>query len=376
MAGPTPVGMGGLDQRGGLAIRHLQRGLNRVVAHTGADLDVRWQPQRFVQQAPPPPLSCRQNLQIAAAVNAQGTKPGFNHAGLRAPMTQSRWTTRHQLCIDGSENDPQLLPDLRGDEGIDGLLQCGAGRVHVAGRAALPQRTQPAVEARQHPPALPHAQDVLHLVVEVGLLQAHPMRGLSMQLPQTLPAVPEDDHVRRLLAACPDTFEGRRNRTLIALLAESGLRISEALRLRIEEVNFATRTVMVRGGKGAKDGVGFFGSEAAQYLRAWLAKRREPRPEDYLFVDRTGRSLRRDYATHTLHKLSVKTGLPRKVGPHALCHYAATSILKKSGDLEVVRQVLTHESLTMALRYAQLAKQDVSGKFRRASPLDNLRAGR
>src|SRR5258708_7215538 len=165
--------------------------------------------------------------------------------------------------------------------------------------------------------------------VEVGLLQAHPMRGLRMQLPKTLPAVPEDDHVRRLLQACPDTFEGRRNRALIALLADGGLRISEALRLRVEDVNFATRTVMVRGGKGAKDGVGFFGAETAQHLRAWLAKRREVRPEDYLFVDRAGRSLTRDHGTHALHKLSVKAGLPHKIGPHALRHYAATSILRQ-----------------------------------------------
>lgn len=71
---------------------------------------------------------------------------------------------------------------------------------------------------------------------------------------------------------------------------------------------------VLRGGKGAKDGVGFFGSEAAQYLRAWLTRRREPRPEDYLFVDRNERSLRRDYATHTLHKLSTKAGLPPKIG--------------------------------------------------------------
>jgi site-specific recombinase XerD len=212
--------------------------------------------------------------------------------------------------------------------------------------------------------------------VETGVLQAHPMRGLSMQLPKTLPTVPEDDHVRRLLQSCSDAFEGRRNRALIALLADSALRISEALRLRIEDVNFATRTVMVRGGKGAKDGVGFFGSEAAQYLRVWLTKRMDGRPEEYLFVDRSGRSLRRDYATHTLHKLSVRAGLPRKVGPHALRHYAATSILRQTGDLELVRQVLRHESLTMALRYARLTKPDVSAKFRRASPLDNLRAGR
>ncbi len=211
--------------------------------------------------------------------------------------------------------------------------------------------------------------------VEVGLLREHPMRGLTMLAPKTLPVVPEDDHVRRLLAACPDTFEGRRNKGLIALLADSGLRISEALRLRVEDLNFTTRTIAVRGGKGGKDGVGFFGSEAAQHVRNWLAKR-TARPEDFLFVDRSGRSLRRDHATHILHRLSLAAGLPRKVGPHALRHYAATAILRQTGDLELVRQVLRHESLSMALRYARLTKPDVSAKFRRASPLDNLRAGR
>lgn len=48
----------------------------------------------------------------------------------------------------------------------------------------------------------------------------------------------------------------------------------------------------------------------------------------------------------------------------------------RQGDLELVRQVLRHESLAMALRYAHLTKPDVSAKFRRASPLDNLKAGR
>ncbi len=87
--------------------------------------------------------------------------------------------------------------------------------------------------------------------------------------------MPEDDDVRRLLQACPPTFEGRRNRALVALLANSGLRISKVLRLRIESVNFSARTLDVRGGKGGKDGVGFFGAEAAQLLRAWLGARRE-----------------------------------------------------------------------------------------------------
>ena len=212
--------------------------------------------------------------------------------------------------------------------------------------------------------------------VEVGLMGAYPMRGITVRVPRTLPRVPEDDDVRRLIHACPLTFEGRRNRALVALLADSGLRISEALRLRIENVSFATRTLDIRGGKGGKDGVGFFGAEAAQMLRAWLGIRREAMPEDYLFIDRTGRSLTGNHAVHILHRLSNRAGLARRFGPHALRHYAATSILKQTGDLELVRQVLRHESLAMALTYAHIAKPEISRKFRRASPLDNLRAGR
>ncbi len=212
--------------------------------------------------------------------------------------------------------------------------------------------------------------------VETGLLLDNPVRGITVRVPRTLPRVPEDDDVRRLLHACRQTFEGRRNRALIALLADSGLRISEALRLRIENVNFSTRTLEVRGGKGGKDGVGFFGAEAAQMLRTWLGVRREVVPEDFLFVSRLGRSLTRHHAAHILYRLAKRAALTRKIGPHALRHYAATSILKQTGDLELVRQVLRHESLAMTLRYAQLTKPDVSRKFRRASPLDNLRVGR
>jgi len=209
---------------------------------------------------------------------------------------------------------------------------------------------------------------------DVGLLLAQPMRGMRMKLPKTLPWVPEKDWVRRLLAACPNTPEGVRNKALIALLVDSGLRISEALGLRIRDLNFAERTISVCAGKGQKDSLAFFDSAAAGCLRAWLAKRPTACPDDFVFCRRDGRPLTRYAALRILHRLSVRAGLPRKVGPHSLRHYAATFILNETGDLELVRQVLRHETLAMALRYAHLTGSDVSAKFRRASPFNNLRA--
>jgi integrase/recombinase XerC len=216
----------------------------------------------------------------------------------------------------------------------------------------------------------------LKWAVETGLLAEDPARGVSMKVPKTLPRVPEDDHVRRLLSACRDDFEGRRNRALVALLADSGLRISEALRLRIEDVNFSTRSINVRQGKGGQDGVGFFGAETAQIMRVWIGTRGDAMSEDFVFTNRQGRALSRTHAILILHRLSTRARLPWKISPHKLRHYCATAILKQTGDLELVRQVLRHETLTMALRYAHLTRPDISRKFRRASPLDNLRAGR
>lgn len=206
----------------------------------------------------------------------------------------------------------------------------------------------------------------------VGLLAEDPTRALTMKCPKVLPRVPEDEEVRRLLAACPGTFEGRRNRALIALLADSGLRVSEALRLRVEDLHFPAQTIRVRSGKGQKDGTAYFGATTALHLRAWLQRRPQVSPQDWLFCTRAGTPLTRSHALHILHRLSAKAGLPSKIGPHALRHFCATALLRRTGNLELVRQVLRHETLTMTLRYARLVAPEVAARFRQASPLDRL----
>ncbi len=65
-------------------------------------------------------------------------------------------------------------------------------------------------------------------------------------------------------------------------------------------------------------------------------------------------------------------GHVRFLGRPTLRHYAATALLRRTGNLELVRQVLRHETLTMTLRYARLAGLEVAQQFRHASPLDNL----
>lgn len=210
---------------------------------------------------------------------------------------------------------------------------------------------------------------------QTGRLAADPMAGMTMRVPKTLPRVPDDEDVRRLLAACTNTAEGRRNRALIALAADAGLRKEELRCLRIDDIDFNTRMIRVHAGKGQKDGVTFFGEVTASMLKSWLAVHPDPRPAAFVFCRRDGVQLGPSALVRILHRLSVRAGLSRKIGPHALRHYAATALLRRTGDLELVRRVLRHESLTMTLRYVALAQTDVAAKFLHASPMDNLQVG-
>jgi integrase len=161
---------------------------------------------------------------------------------------------------------------------------------------------------------------------------------------------------------------------MIALLADSGLRKEELRRLRWGDIDLGARLVHVRAGKGQKDGTTFFGETTGSLLRTWLAVHPGPEPTAPVSCTREGAMLGPSTITHILHRLSRRTGLPQRIGPHALRHYAATSLLRRTGDLELVRRVLRHESLAMTLRYAVLTQTEVAAKFLHASPLDHLRA--
>lgn len=209
--------------------------------------------------------------------------------------------------------------------------------------------------------------------VRTGHLAADPMAAITMRAPKTLPRVPADDEVQALILACSDTLEGVRNRALVTLLADSALRKEEARRLRVGDVNLRTRLVRVLQGKGQKDGVTFFGEAAASALRQWLRVHPDPRPEAFLFVRAGGDQLGAYAFNRILHRLSRRAGLVRPIGPHALRHYAATALHRQTGNLDLVRRVLRHETLSMALRYAQLSQTEVAAKFAAASPMDYLR---
>jgi site-specific recombinase XerD len=211
--------------------------------------------------------------------------------------------------------------------------------------------------------------------VEVGTLTETPLRGFTMRTPKTLPDVPTDDELLAVIAACPDTLEGTRNRALLLVLADSGLRAGEGLHLLVEDWRPADRGLFVRAGKGRKDRVAFIGPTTTRALKAWLARHPRPAPEAFLFVGREGHAVKHRHLVTILHRLSAKADLPghRRLHPHALRHFAATSWLRGGAGLDEVRRLLGHESLNTTLRYSSLVSADLKQAHRRASAIERLR---
>jgi site-specific recombinase XerD len=178
-----------------------------------------------------------------------------------------------------------------------------------------------------------------------------------------------------VLAACPDTLEGIRNRALLLVLTDSGLRAGELLHLLVEDWRSVDRGLFVRAGKSRKDRVVFIGPTMTRTLKTWLTRHPVPSPESFLFCDREGRPLKYRHLVQILRRLSRKAGLPdhRLPHPHALRHFAATSWLRGGARLDEVRRLLGHESLNTTLRCSNLVSADLQRAHKRAGAIERLR---
>jgi integrase/recombinase XerC len=210
-----------------------------------------------------------------------------------------------------------------------------------------------------------------------GHLDKNPARALpAPRLPKTLPRAMTLPDTERLLAADEDAPFPERDRALFELLYATGLRVSEAAGLDLEDVDFASRLLRVIG-KGNKERIAPFGETAedalAGYLPVRAARRKGSRSADRddgepLFINaRGGRLTTRSMARLLKHRLRA-AGLPAEISPHALRHSFATHLLEAGADLRAIQELLGHASLSTTQKYTHLDAARLREVYRRAHP--------
>lgn len=206
-----------------------------------------------------------------------------------------------------------------------------------------------------------------------GLLEPNPMRQVvKPKAPKPIIEPLAQEDVEALVASCGSDFVGQRDRLVLLLLVDCGLRASELAELKAEDVDMGNQLLLIRHGKGDKSRRVPFGHAVAAALKSWLP-RLEGLPCDRLIVNCFGNGIDRYRVRHIILKRAKRAGLEGRIGPHLLRHTCAVSYLRAGGDVFSLQKILGHADLTMTRRYTELADTDVQDKHRQFSPADRLR---
>jgi integrase/recombinase XerD len=199
------------------------------------------------------------------------------------------------------------------------------------------------------------------------------------RMPRLLPETLTVAEVERLLAAAGSADPADphlRDRALLELLYAAGLRVTEALRLDLEDVSLDGAFVRVIG-KGDKERLVPIGEVAILVLRAWLDGQRAalvsrhhvaPLRGGPIFVGDRGRRLARQQAWAGVKRAATAAGLSDRVSPHTLRHSFATHLLEGGADLRIVQELLGHASISTTQLYTHVTGERIREVYARAHP--------
>ena len=177
-----------------------------------------------------------------------------------------------------------------------------------------------------------------------------------------IPEVLSEIEILRILDHCRDI----RTKTMLAILYSSGLRLSEALNLRLSDIDFIRKTIFVRDSKNGKDRYTLLSGYAEEMLSMYLKSRT---PSMFLFYSPRdpGRKLSCDCIQKRFKHLASMAGIAKNVHIHMLRHSFATHLLENGTDLFTIMRLLGHSHIQTTLVYLHAQTGAISGIV---SPLD------
>ena len=246
-----------------------------------------------------------------------------------------------------------------------------AGAEHVA-RYLLTLR-QAGLGPRSVARHLSAVRGLYRFLVRGGRLNRDPTEHLEApRPPRRLPRTLSPKEAAALVESpALDDRVGLRDRALLELLYATGMRASECLALRVEDLNLAAGYVIPTG-KGDRQRLVPVGAQALHWVRAYLktarpslVKRGEP---GTLFVNHAGRRLSRQGLWGIIKKAARRAGVRATVSPHTLRHSFASHLLERGADLRSIQAMLGHADISTTQIYTHLPSSAVREMYRRFHP--------
>lgn len=193
------------------------------------------------------------------------------------------------------------------------------------------------------------------------------------KLPEKLPVYLTINEMQRLLFGNEETEKEQfnlRNRAMIELLYATGLRVSELLNLKIQDISFSSFNILVIG-KGSKERIVPVYEETLDLISTYIDTTRagyDVTGTDVLFLNYNGNPMSRQGFWKIVKKRALAVGITKEISPHVLRHTFATHMLDAGADLRIVQELLGHEDISTTQIYTHLNQQRVYDMYRIAHP--------
>lgn len=196
-------------------------------------------------------------------------------------------------------------------------------------------------------------------LLKENIIKENPMILISNpKLDKKLPKYLYYEQIEQILSI-PDrsTPLGMRDLTILELLYSTGVRVSELVNIKIEDIDFNERTIKILG-KGNKERIVLYSKVLSNYLKDYLEKRNTFNPNhSYLFINKFGNKLT-DRGVRTIIDNILKKGMVDfHISPHMIRHTFATHLLDNGADLKCVQELLGHKNLSTTQIYTHISDE-------------------
>jgi integrase/recombinase XerD len=200
--------------------------------------------------------------------------------------------------------------------------------------------------------------------------------SVLLEAPKTRRALPDIlsfGEIEQLINSIDvSTVEGTRNKAILETMYSCGLRVSEAITLKISCLYFNNGFIRVIG-KGNKERLIPIGRDAIKFITIYVETIRTLQPiakgfEDFLFLNRFGKGLSRVMIFYIIKDAAKKAGISKTVSPHTFRHSFATHLVEGGADLRAVQEMLGHESITTTEIYTHLDRDFLRATLQQFHP--------
>lgn len=214
-------------------------------------------------------------------------------------------------------------------------------------------------------------------LTEEKVILNNPFKNISNpKKDKKLPDFLNYEEINKLFDSADTTTPlGLRNRCILELLYDTGIRVSELVNLKINDIEFDKKIINILG-KGKKERIVYYGDYLQEVLDKYINDSRKyllnNKLSEYLILNNNGSKITTRGVEYIIDKMVNEAAIKHKISPHVLRHTFATHMLNGGADIKSIQQLLGHESLSTTGIYTHITNDVLRQEYLKNHPRSNL----